>query len=346
MSRRLLRSVPRSPFSTPLSGSARETEERIRNIFQYKKKRPPLLLFVLACALALTCGGLVSCESPNAPSSDPADTSSQQAGFSLDARAQELVQALTPEDLPKTTVEQTWSHTLDREVLLDALAQGVQSPLDPDQFQPTEFWQFRTGPVHLNALAGAEQEGYLLVTLSDDAGWESSFAVYHPDLWDNVRQLFRREGQVDRNMLSQVQDRIDQKITQMCADANVYYEETGTPSANFTGGDIVDFQLQGAFEAPGGNMAYLYSLDIALVCQYPERIALAGGTYADEQGRMRDHYQLAEMAILEEDGVVSKCVFLAGDTIGILGSDEASGTYDSRRGTLAALELAPDGGSL
>ena len=256
------------------------------------------------------------------------------------------MQALTPEDLPKTTVEQTWSHTLDREVLLDALAQGVQSPLDSDQFQATEFWQFRTGPVHLNALAGAEQEGYLLVTLSDDAGWESSFAVYHPDLWDNVRQLFRREGQVDRNMLSQVQDRIDQKITQMCADANVYYEETGTPSANFTGGDIVDFQLQGAFEAPGGNMAYLYSLDIALVCQYPERIALAGGAYADEQGRMRDHYQLAEMAILEEDGVVSKCVFLAGDTIGILGSDEASGTYDSRRGTLAALELAPDGGSL
>ena len=222
----------------------------------------------------------------------------------------------------------------------------MQSPLDPDQFQATEFWQFRTGPVHLNALAGAEQEGYLLVTLSDDAGWESSFAVYHPDLWDNVRQLFRREGQVDWNMLSQVQDRIDQKITQMCADANVYYEETGTPSANFTGGDIVDFQLQGAFEAPGGNMAYLYSLDIALVCQYPERIALAGGAYVDEQGRMRDHYQLAEMAILEEDGAVSKCVFLAGDTIGILGSDEASGTYDSRRGTLAALELAPDGGSL
>ena len=114
MSRRLLRSVPRSPFSTPLSGSARETEERIRNIFQYKKKRPPLLLFVLACALALTCGGLVSCESPNAPSSDPADTSSQQAGFSLDARAQELVQALTPEDLPETTVEQTRPISTDR----------------------------------------------------------------------------------------------------------------------------------------------------------------------------------------------------------------------------------------
>ena len=34
-------SLPRSPFSTPLSGSASETENRIRNIFQYQKKRPP-----------------------------------------------------------------------------------------------------------------------------------------------------------------------------------------------------------------------------------------------------------------------------------------------------------------
>ena len=72
MSRRLLRSVPRSPFSTPLSGSARETEDRIRNIFQYKKKRPPLLLFILACALALTCGGLVSCQPASGGSVSPA----------------------------------------------------------------------------------------------------------------------------------------------------------------------------------------------------------------------------------------------------------------------------------
>ena len=31
----------RTPFSTALSGSARETERRIRNIFLWKKKRPP-----------------------------------------------------------------------------------------------------------------------------------------------------------------------------------------------------------------------------------------------------------------------------------------------------------------
>ena len=57
-----MNNFPHTLFSTPLSGSARETEERIRNIFQYKKKRPPLLFLALACVLVLTCGGLVSCE--------------------------------------------------------------------------------------------------------------------------------------------------------------------------------------------------------------------------------------------------------------------------------------------
>ena len=44
---------PNTPFSTPLSGSAREAEDRIRNIFQYQKKRPPALLLALSCALNL-----------------------------------------------------------------------------------------------------------------------------------------------------------------------------------------------------------------------------------------------------------------------------------------------------
>ena len=44
--------LPHSPFSTPLSGSAREVEGRIRNIFQYKKQRPPLLILLLAALCA------------------------------------------------------------------------------------------------------------------------------------------------------------------------------------------------------------------------------------------------------------------------------------------------------
>ena len=50
-----------TPFSTRLSGSARETELRLKNIFQWKKKRPPMVLIVLVLAIVLSCGGLVAC---------------------------------------------------------------------------------------------------------------------------------------------------------------------------------------------------------------------------------------------------------------------------------------------
>ena len=61
--------VPRSPFSTRLSGSAKETELRIRNIFQWKKKRPPVWLMALMAAVCLSCGSLVSCQQrPAVPS--------------------------------------------------------------------------------------------------------------------------------------------------------------------------------------------------------------------------------------------------------------------------------------
>lgn len=57
----------RTPFSTALSGSARETERRIRNIFLWKKKRPPVLVLVLAAVLIALCGGLVSCQERTEP---------------------------------------------------------------------------------------------------------------------------------------------------------------------------------------------------------------------------------------------------------------------------------------
>ena len=61
--------MPRTPFSTPLSGSARETEIRLRNIFSGPKKRPPLPFLILMFAIAIFCGNLVSCrQRPPEPS--------------------------------------------------------------------------------------------------------------------------------------------------------------------------------------------------------------------------------------------------------------------------------------
>jgi len=59
-------SIPRTPFSTPLSGSAREVELRLRNIFSGPKKRPPLPFLALMFAVCLLCGNLVSCQEAEA----------------------------------------------------------------------------------------------------------------------------------------------------------------------------------------------------------------------------------------------------------------------------------------
>ena len=85
-----MKSVPRSPFTTPLSRSARETEPPIRSIFQWKKQRPPLWAMVLTAALILTCGGLVSCQAEPAaddgstpPGEEPDDAGYAQAFYQI-----------------------------------------------------------------------------------------------------------------------------------------------------------------------------------------------------------------------------------------------------------------------
>lgn len=62
--------IPRTPFSTPLSGSARETEIRIRNIMSGPKKRPPLPFLILVFSICIFCGNIVSCQMAEAEAPD------------------------------------------------------------------------------------------------------------------------------------------------------------------------------------------------------------------------------------------------------------------------------------
>ena len=61
---------PKTPFATRLSGSARETELRLRNIFQWKKKRPPVVLVVLTLLVLFSCFGLFACVPQEVPPAD------------------------------------------------------------------------------------------------------------------------------------------------------------------------------------------------------------------------------------------------------------------------------------
>ena len=77
--------IPRTPLSTPLSGSARETEIRLKNIFSGPKKRPPALFLALVFAACLLCGNLVSCQAAETGEASPKRLSnSRQGDVSLD----------------------------------------------------------------------------------------------------------------------------------------------------------------------------------------------------------------------------------------------------------------------
>ena len=68
--------IPYTPLATRLSGSAKETEIRLKNIFSGPKKRPPALFLALVFAVCLLCGNLVSCqeaEVPDAPAPETGD---------------------------------------------------------------------------------------------------------------------------------------------------------------------------------------------------------------------------------------------------------------------------------
>ena len=68
--------MPRTPFSTGLSGSAKETEIRIRNIFSGPKRRPPVPVMVLTVLLILFCGNIVSCQMAETEAPEPGVNSS------------------------------------------------------------------------------------------------------------------------------------------------------------------------------------------------------------------------------------------------------------------------------
>jgi len=136
--------IPHTPFSTPLSGSARETEMRLKNIFSGPKRRPPFLFLALMFAVCLLCGNLVSCqmaeaegpELPDAPEEDlavPLDTGLLQYNEHtlddpfLDLTPEEvtlLTQNLPVSELPRAAVDIYGAHRRDywRDMLLPVAA--------------------------------------------------------------------------------------------------------------------------------------------------------------------------------------------------------------------------------
>ena len=67
---------PRSPFTTPFSPTDQEMGLRLRSLFQWKKKRPPLAVLGLVCAGVVLSGSLVSCQTAAVDDPPPLATDS------------------------------------------------------------------------------------------------------------------------------------------------------------------------------------------------------------------------------------------------------------------------------
>lgn len=187
-------SIFHSPFTTALSGSARETEDRIRNIFQYEKKRPPVPALLLACTLALSCGGLVSCQSQNAGEAEvPFPTFTDLPGEPLEVAVpgwtyvseypgEPPLEGLTVKDLPAAPVDledfsqsESWNETvwlLSQDTQRDVALYGV-----------IQFENYEPGLADASGLygvivrSGAQWRFYPL-------NWQINLWAYQaPELW-------------------------------------------------------------------------------------------------------------------------------------------------------------------
>ena len=185
-------SPPRSPLSTRLSGSARETELRIRSIFQWKKKRPPVLLMALAGAAILLCGSLVSCQvQAAAPTAGPEFTLTHSGtetvpfdrllGYSGtvthtvsdEGADQYIYEIVLPEDTVFTLAElsgQVFHLDLNGDGELDLIAASPTGRL-------VVFQRWPDGSIRSQDLSQAAGE---LLGL-EPRGWEDTALTFHPE---------------------------------------------------------------------------------------------------------------------------------------------------------------------
>ncbi len=146
--------MPRTPFSTPLSRSAREVEMRLNNILSGPKKQPPIPFLVLVFAACLLCGNLVSCQmkEPEGPDSPTQPDTSQSGDVSLSNYTARAV-SIDP-DHPPQTEEEEW--------LLQALFLAAN---EQQGFQIPKAWLVHSIQKDGYVLGEAFVEDYLANTL-------------------------------------------------------------------------------------------------------------------------------------------------------------------------------------
>lgn len=188
--------MPKTYFSAPLSRSAKDTEGRVRNIFQGQRKRPALIVLTLVAALALLCGSVVAVRSRSAagaalptPAADRGQEKSEAAALKeVSEENRELA------ELPPFVYEgnETYLAAVCQWIVEGAGAEYPRAPVtipcplivEADDSDPQDiliwgnFWVFRYKPVGTTLLtvSGGEQPGLLHLRSAD-----GSCAVYEAE---------------------------------------------------------------------------------------------------------------------------------------------------------------------
>lgn len=149
--------MPRTPLSTPLSGSAREAELRLRNIFSGPKKRPPVLFLAAMFSVCLLCGNLVSCQMAQAEEEPPPASVAVDPSASL---PEEQTQDWTPVELrntitPDCLVDEPYAGFTREEIALlgdldmpdDVTKQLPRQAVDPHRARRQDYWHDMLLPV-------------------------------------------------------------------------------------------------------------------------------------------------------------------------------------------------------
>lgn len=97
----------------------------------------------------------------------------------------------------------------------------------------------------------------------------------------------------------------------MCQEYNASFAALEGPE--FTGGQVAELSLLRNYDDLTEGRVSLYTLDLALTCNHPERIGLAGGIWVDDQGRLRNNGCLAYMVVVERENIIEQVRFLADD---------------------------------
>ena len=300
--------MPKSPFSTRLSGSAKETELRLRSIFQWKKKRPPVVLFVLTALVVLLCFGLFACvpeeaEQENIPVADvtPEETNTPDKaseGETSDTVSGDLLGTLAaitasdfinPEYFGNVTAERLAAalnaavdHQISEAEFMDAIG-GAYGSVFPHWYIENAWLEggpnaFSSLDRHLSVNCGLP-ENIVEVTLSEDNHRETAY-FEDAALYQMVRHKNDYEEIIDGEAYARFEGELVREMKETLA---LFASNPG----NFTGYELKRFNLAWSYaDARTDSQVELYYFDFGLLTDTPETIGWAGGMALDSELRV------------------------------------------------------------